>query len=92
MIQHVRTEVKEMVTATHGFQELAKIARRRAEDVLLLEGMIKVSENALKVPVQLVDDNILKVEYRENVRMALEAGKLSALVGVRVEEFELRKY
>jgi len=89
---HPRGDVKDILTVTHNLQDMIKLIKLRAEDILVLEGLINVSDGSLRTPVQLVDDTILKVEYRENVRIALESNKISALSGIIVEEKELRKY
>ena len=83
--------VKETTAITCNLNELCKIFKFRADDALILDSLINHNDETLKVPVHLVDDTILKVEYRENVRVALESDKLYTLTGLLLEDRECRK-
>ncbi len=83
------------VELTRALQDLVRVARGRAEDVLTLRGLLLLPENALRVPPQLAEDTMSRVEFRENIRLSMEGTRTSAVLAAisgKPEDKDLRRY
>jgi len=82
---------KEIISVSYNLQEIYKIMKYRSDDIIILDGLVNNNDGNLKVPVNLVDDVIIKVEYRENVRIAMESNKINSIKDMVVDDRETRK-